>query len=298
MTLFEKQELIDAIEDEFLKGFDGINRRVFDAILNKLFTFQIREGKFVETQDPILLLGELKREVKQILATSEYQTKVDQLLRDMDKIHEANLAVQKGYNKLDVAVALIKPIQAQYAAEIVDGLVNTGIDAAFTKPMTEALMKYIVLGSNLSDTIDYLKEYVIGEPKKASKLERYATQIARDTLRGYDGQVNQKIATEYELDGYTYVGSIIDDSRGQCVRWSEKGFMTFAEIEREIEWAYANEGNYYNGHRIGGMMLGTTLSNFPLHCGGHNCRHGAVATYDPKRLKKRLTQNVQEPALS
>lgn len=55
--------------------------------------------------------------------------------------------------------------------------------------------------------------------KELGQFKKYVTQISRDTLNQFDGQINGRIAEEYGLNAFRYVGSIIEDSRPQCVQW-------------------------------------------------------------------------------
>ena len=81
------------------------------------------------------------------------------------------------------------------------------------------------------------------------------------------GAANQAIANEYELDGYAYVGTEVENTRPQCSRWIDKGFLYIKELQDEISWANTNGT---------GMIKGTTPSTFAIFRGGYNCRHEAI----------------------
>jgi len=111
------------------------------------------------------------------------------------------------------------------------------------------------------------------------QLKKYVSQVSRDALNQFDGQVNSRIAEEFGLNAFRYVGSIIEDSRPQCVRWVGKEVLLLDELSNEISWAYSNGT---------GMIPGTTRDNFAVYRGGYNCRHSAI----PFKLTKSQKQDL------
>jgi hypothetical protein len=110
-------------------------------------------------------------------------------------------------------------------------------------------------------------------------------QISRDALGQFDGQINAIIADEFGLDAFRYVGSIIDDSRAQCVRWVGKRILEKSEMQSEIAWAN-NNGS--------GMIPGTNPDNFLVFRGGYNCRHRAIPFKLTKSQRERLQKDSKK----
>jgi hypothetical protein len=128
---------------------------------------------------------------------------------------------------------------------------------------------------------NFLTAYVVGTPELNGLYSRYVKQISRDALGQFDGQINAIIADEFGLDAFRYVGSIIDDSRAQCVRWVGKRILEKSEMQSEIAWAN-NNGT--------GMIPGTNPDNFLVFRGGYNCRHRAI----PFKLTKSQRERLQK----
>jgi hypothetical protein len=120
---------------------------------------------------------------------------------------------------------------------------------------------------------------VIGTPELNGLYSRYVKQISRDALGQFDGQINAIIAEEFGLDAFRYVGSLIDDSRPQCVRWVGKRILEKSEMPEQIAWAN-NNGS--------GMIPGTNPDNFLVFRGGYNCRHRAIPFKLTKSQRERL----------
>jgi hypothetical protein len=104
-------------------------------------------------------------------------------------------------------------------------------------------------------------------------------------LNQFDGQVNSAIANEFGLDAYRYVGSLIDDSRAQCIRWAGKQVLLKEDLAKEISWATANGT---------GMIAGTTPENFATFRGGYNCRHSAIPFKLTASQRAKLQQQAPE----
>lgn len=108
-------------------------------------------------------------------------------------------------------------------------------------------------------------------------LQSYAETHAKQAILSYDGMMQSRIQKEYELDGYSYEGSLIKNSSGQCAKWVEMGEIPIKDIEKELEWARAKEGSYYNGFRVAKLIEGTNKENFPMNRGHWGCRHSVTA---------------------
>lgn len=286
MTPDEKAQLIIDSYTNYVDSFDAINKNIYEQLLKQLYQLDIKDGKFVDGESSATVVTQLKKELKKILLTgSGYNTSLNILVRNIGEIETANVDLQESINKIDVSKKLITPTKEFYINDTVNRLTGAGVDENFTTPISQALMRNIILGSSVSATADYLKSYVVGDGEQQTKLQRYAGQIAVDAIRGYDGQVNQIIINEYGLDAINYVGALVRDSRGQCVRWVGMRVIKIEDLQDEIDLAYSNEGKTIEGHKWSGMIPGTTPQNFAINCGGYRCEHTAVPVYS-KYFKK------------
>jgi hypothetical protein len=179
---------------------------------------------------------------------------------------------------------LISPVQRTAVQTTLDGLTGSGVNANFVEPVRQGLFQNIAAGTTKSDLEQYLTNYIVGNPNVDGLYSRYVKQVSRDALNQFDGQVNSRIAEEFDLDAFRYVGSLIDDSRSQCIRWVKKRILQKSDLESEIGWA-SNNGS--------GMIAGTNAENFAVFRGGYNCRHSAIPFKLTPSQKKRL-ENPEE----
>jgi len=177
---------------------------------------------------------------------------------------------------------LVSPVQKLAVERTLNGLTGSGVNTNFIEPVRQGIFQNIVAGTNRTQLEEYLRNYILGNPNVDGLYSRYVKQVSRDALGQFDGQTNARIADEFGLDAFRYVGSLIDDSRPQCRRWIAKRVLQKSEMLNEINWAY-NNGT--------GMISGTTPDNFIVYRGGYNCRHAAI----PFKLTKSQREKLNLP---
>lgn len=260
---------------ELLSNFDFLNKEVLKAINKKILDFEIVAGKFVDNDNASVVVNTLKIELRKIVDDEPYQNKFNDWLKNYDEIVKLNISIQKKYNGLKLKQTEFGKIKEAAVQNVVGQMVNEGVDVNFINPLAEALMRNVVLGSSVSDTKNFLESYIFGDEETDGKLHRYAGQLARDSVSQYDGQLNQKILSDYEMDGFAYVGSLVEDSRPFCVHCVADldGFVSATELADLLD-------TYLNSDTLSrGMIDGTTAENFAVYRGGWNCRHAAIPVF-------------------
>ena len=248
----------------------------------------IEGGKILFDDTNTAIVNEIDAVIQKALQGSNYPSQVNDFLRSFETIKQFNFDAQKSVNDISQKELsdLINPIQKANVEQTLEGLTGTGVSTNFIQPVREGIFKNIVAGTTISDMETYLSNYILSNPERMSGLKRYVTQVSRDSLNQFDGQVNSNIAQTFGLDAFRYVGSLIEDSRPQCVRWVGKNVLLLDELQNEINWAN-NNGT--------GMIPGTTPNNFAVFRGGYNCRHSAIPFKLTKSQRAELAkQNFQE----
>jgi len=286
--LDEKSKGISTAEKKFMAGWDGIEKHIFKRV--KEYSLKLGTTGGVLDFDPsnVEHVNGLSKVILDAIDTSEYPEKVKDYIRDFDVIKKTNMEIHgdvNGLSKKELEKA-INPVQQQMVDQTITGLTGSGIDTEFIQPMKEGIMKNIVAGATMADLEKVIEGFIISNPARLGRLTNYSQQIARDTLNQFDGQINSRIATEFGLNAYRYVGSLIDDSRPQCIRWVRKEVLTKDELEAEINWAN-NNGS--------GMIPGTNPENFGTFRGGYNCRHAAIPFKLTKSQLEELGKREPDP---
>ena len=223
-------------------------------------------GRLTNTPRNIQVATNLQAYVNQINSKIGLTNSVSKYLANIDDINQNITLLHKEINGLNIAKAGLDELKAWAINNATYTFQGGGMDASLVQPLRQLLTRNILIGSNLTETIDQLRLMAQGDGGKLGAFERYFTTASRDLLFQYQGTVNNKIANQYELDGIMYVGSLIEDSRPQCERWVLAGTLAVKDLQSEIDWAFKNGS---------GMISGTDPTNFCQYRGGYACRHEA-----------------------
>lgn len=265
----KKDVVLNRADKKFLKDFDAIESIIFKELKKYTSQFNKEGGQFVYDDTNIDLMNQIDAAITSAFKTSGYNTRVSDYLQDYNVLKKFNGEIHKDVNSITSAEfdKLINPVQKAMVNKTISDLTGTGVDAAFTRVVKDGIFKNIVSGATEADLVRDLNTWILSDPAKLSLLQRYTGQVARDALHQYDGQINASVAAEFGLNAFRYVGSLIDDSRPQCIRWVGKEVILKEDLEAELIWAQ-NNGS--------GLIAGTNAATFAVYRGGYSCRHTAV----------------------
>lgn len=277
----KKDKNIVSAENRLIQQLNPTNQRVFSAVKKLIDTMNAKDGKIEFDDQNIDIVSTIDKTIIDAIQSSEFPSAIAEYLRDFETIKKFNFDIHKDVNDLSEQELedLISPVQKTAVQSTLDGLTGSGVNANFVEPVRQGIFQNIAAGTSKSDLEKYLTNYILGNPDVDGLYSRYIKQVSRDALNQFDGQVNSRIAEEFDLDAFRYVGSLIDDSRSQCIRWVKKRILEKSDLPSEIAWAN-NNGS--------GMISGTNAENFAVFRGGYNCRHSAIPFKLTESQKKRL----------
>lgn len=270
--------IIDRAERTFGASVISIEDDVYLELLKIFDTLTITDGKLSTNQKTEEFLLSLDRRILAVLKKTGYNDAVYQYATNFDLLAKNAIDLQYQFNKINITQSQINPYKRIEVQNMLMRLLGGGINANFITPLREALYRNILFGGSLGEVENTLRTFVISEKDNDSKLARYVGQVSRDGLSQFDGGIQDRIKDELKLDAIRYVGSLIVDSRAQCIKWVEQGLikLDFA-FEKDIE-AAVDRRLFYAGKRASGMYPETNLSNICSNRGGYRCRHRAIAT--------------------
>lgn len=253
--------------DKFLSGLDDYSKEFFDLLKKEINKLDTKGGKIDRTSEANKkIIKSISIKINDALSKTAYKKNVIALLENFNTIATNTANAAQIVNNIKVSESLLTTAQRNSRDNAVEKLLGQGLNANFVNPIVEIVNKQVNLGGNLQDLITELDE-VINPAQKLGILSSYATRMGRDVLFQMQGEINQAIANEYDLDAFAYIGTEIEDTRAQCTRWLDKEVLKIDELQDEIDWAYKNGS---------GMIEGTTPSTFAIDRGGYNCRHAAI----------------------
>lgn len=266
-TVDKQLILMDELEAEFASSVIGLQDDLLDSIEKMLKDFDRKGGRFVGDERATTLIMSLKKELKNIIDKSDYSTSVDKLLLGFDNIETNVKAIQKEWNSIKLKDTLINPYKKVAVSEVADNLLGANVDVRFINPIKKMLYNHVNMGGSVLETEKQLRIMIVGQKGEHGMLQKWTGQVARDGMQQYEGNINQKIKKEFDLNATEYVGSLVADSRSQCKRWVAMQRILDSKLQQEINWAKKNGS---------GFIMSTTVETFLINRGGYNCRHTGI----------------------
>jgi len=274
---FEKE--IKALGEKLVKDF---SKKIIDNAPTERRTISVIDSNGRRRQETasVLVSGtklddfilRLPKLLEKSLKDIGFTGKAQNFVQNFDTVKDANLSFHESQNKRKADRAVVTSITNQMKKLVTDRLTNANgtLSQTMLVSIRQTLQSNAVSSVPLTTTIDQIGDYIAGTPDVAGQFSRIATLTSRDGYYQFQGKIDQNLATQFGYNAYRYIGSLVDESRPQCVRWADKGHILFSELEEEIRWA-ENNGS--------GMIEGTTPDNFAELRGGYNCRHFAVPVF-------------------
>lgn len=266
-----RQQIIDEAERLLISGVPKSKKQVLDALTKLLTEFDRKGGKIQFNAETTRLINEATNRIYKALNKSGYDSRVKQYLKDFDKIKLASIAEQKSVNGINVSEARLNNLQRSVLQQTQNILLGNGLEFNLVQPIKDVLIRAASSGMTIAQAELQLRNEV------NAKLQPFAELRARQAILSYDGMIQSRIQKEFDLNGYSYEGSIIKTSAAQCVKWVEMGEIPIAEIDKELKWARDNEGKEIDGHKVAALIKGTTKENFAINRGHYGCRHSVTA---------------------
>ncbi len=263
--------IFDRSENQFLRSVKGAEVLIFDELIKILNNLDVTGGKIHSSAKAEQFLMSMDQKIYGALKKADYNNSVLRYTQNFDEIAQNTKELQSALNGINITDAQINPFLKIEVGNTIDKLTGSGMAKDFINPIRQSLYRNIMLGADISTVETTLRDYLITTDDADSKLLRYVKQTSRDAMQQFDGIIQSNIASELGLNALRYIGSLIADSRKQCVRWIEKegAILMIEDLEEEIAWAF----NYGSG-----MNPDTTVLTFAIYRGGYNCRHRAIPT--------------------
>ena len=288
----EKQDIITNSYSNFDTTIRILQSDVFTKITDWL-------KKNIGNNDGKKTLTKLNKELKNLINSKVFEAPLINFLKDFDQVETISKKMLESENDLDLKDFDITPEKELSIDEIISGLTNDAmIEANLRLPLKKMLYRYVTTGLPYDKAEKELKDFILTDPERLGFAERYTKVLTQESLSRFDGTINQKVATEYKLDGFRFVGSNIKTTEPQCRAMTTGS----GELERfEVNGKYRVEDlpemirimkKYRSTHK---NLDATNFFILRWHWG---CRHQAVPTRllekDKKEFEKRLGGGVEE----
>lgn len=269
-------KIVEGVESAIIAGANDAS----EAMIKDLTTWYGKVQGMTKAKQLQACAG-LNNEINRIIKGSKYPAAVLKAARSYEDIQFYALQVlgdaNPTYKPYDEAARLGIDGTRELAVEtLTERLTTADISVQIKEPIRQALIRNVQAGAPQTQVRDFLeKALTTPAADKLAPFARYSSQIAMDGVLGWDGQIYDTFRNEYETTEIRYIGSLISDSRPQCIKWVQKmnGRIPVKDLQKEITWAQRNGS---------GMKSFTTPSTFCTDRGGWHCRHKAIPVFTPQ----------------
>lgn len=267
--MFRLEEIIEEATSRLLEAIREKEPKVMQRLLEFIARMDSKGGDFLISEMNERSVVLLNKYVQGVLKDLGLNKDISEFVKTFDDAAAYAFGLQKEINGIVPPGDILKKWREYAIKATVDGLIGNGLSAYFAAPIQKILGDAVYASGSLTDVLRQVRAFAETTPEKNGGLLRYYTQVSRDAVGQYAGNVHRIVAKQYGLDALEYVGSLIKDSRPQCIRWVGKETILLKHLEGEILWAERNGS---------GLIPGTNTDNFIVNRGGYNCRHEAIPT--------------------
>lgn len=240
---------------ELLRGMSARDRLIVEAII-------------AETKDMRMTLT--SKTNKQIAAIQKaiVATVVDDILRKkvvafVNNFDDINTATHEYFRAIDENFTVKERynIYVEVAKQdAINNLLTNQVNNVLAEPIKKIMLQHVTTGASKEQMIDTIKEFVEGTGDKSGAMDRYYSQVARDTINQFERTNSKLIADDLGYDKYKYNCGTVDDTRPFCKK-RECEVFTKAEVEAwaDTDWV--------------GKIPGTNADTIFINLGGYNCMH-------------------------
>lgn len=271
--MFRLEGIIDEATEKLLAAIKAKEPAIIDRLIEYIARLDTEGGNFMVSAMNESAVTAMDKYIQGVLVDLGLNKDISDFVRTFDDAQAYTLGIQKTVNGIIAPTQILTKWREYAIRTTVDSLIGNGLNANFATPIRNALGKAVYADGSLTDVLREVRAIATTTPDKDGKLLSYYTQVSRDAVGQYAGNVNRIVAKQYGLDAIEYVGSLVRDSREQCIRWVGMEQILMINLQKEIDWAESNGS---------GLIPGTNPDNFIVNRGGYNCRHEAI----PTRAKK------------
>ena len=206
----EKQDIITNSYSNFNTTVNLLQSDVFNKIFGWL---KANTG----ANSNLRTLSKLNKELKSLITSKMFETPVKGLLKDFDQVETISKKILESENGLDLKDFNLSAEKQLTIEEISTGLLNDAmLEANLRTPLKKMLYRYVTTGMPIDKAERELRSFILTDKESLGFAERYVKVLTMESLSRFDGTINQRVATDYKLDGFRFVGSNIKTTEPQC----------------------------------------------------------------------------------
>lgn len=285
MRFNDIEKYINARLDQFNAIIPQLEGVLSNTILKQLTKLQLSsDGSVKRTAGNFKVMLAIQRQLNDALLDTTYKKSLADLFKSTGKISDLFDDFYKNSFDVSKPSTLTKAIREGSRSVIVDRM-TTGLTSSLYETLQPILNNGVINGLEYNTLTDQIKQAVKGTSAEAGIVDKYAKQIATDTLNNYAGQYNTAMQAGLGFQWYRYAGSNIATTRDFCIACKMREYLHVSEFPKIIKGNFQEfkeiGGKIYNRYGLPqGVREGTNSDNFLIYRGGYNCGHQLRPVYE------------------
>ena len=279
MTLLEliaeKNRRLETIPAEFQSNVEKLQRGIYNRITELIGELEVKNGQIVMSEANLLRVEQINDEMKKVLNGKEYISAVKEFVGEFEKQKIVNdKYFQKAFKEDFTEVGLANQILKNSQRNAFELLAGAQAEQNFIAPIRTQLERAVASGASFKDTMQGVRETVIGNEEADGRLLKYSKQVTWDAFAVSDRAYTNAVAEDLDVEWYSYLGGLVMDSRCFCEARNTQVYH-YKEIEA---WGRGEDLGDCENDDGGwqGQMAGTNESTIFIVAGGYNCKHSIM----------------------
>ena len=290
----EKISAIEMAEQLFKKAIAEKDEEIKKTILKWLSELNISNEKIDKITNKKLLLS-LNAALKKKINKKTIRPAVVALLKNFDKVEYYTKKILEDNNDFDLKNYDLSFEKKEAINDITSALLNDAVlNANVLQPLRKIAFRHVTTGISFKAAQAEFEKVLGADP-----LLRYARTLTTEAILRYDGMINQKIATDFNLTAFRIVGSLIKTSANVCINMiNETGDFAGMAINGKYPMDALPQIIKIVSNAPG-AVAGLDESNYFIYRNHWGCRHTFIPTRltdkdraartDPDRAKADMT---------
>lgn len=286
----------DELYSKAFSAFEGISASldgsIYEAALGVVGLLETKDGKLVNNKKNQAILAKINAISKKLINPKAFKSVTSKYLKNFDDVESIQKKIiEKGNKGLNLKEFNLSKEKKSLTDEIINGLLNQDqLDANINSPLKKIIYKHVTTGITYKKAQEELKAFILSDQDKRGLVDRYTHLLTKEPLMRYDGAINQKAVNEFDLDGFSIVGSLIKGSMPVC-REMVNGTGRFAGLRINGKYRVEDIDKIISIiSQDKGFVSGTNKDNYFINRNHWGCRHYFIPT---RLLKRDLEEQVK-----
>lgn len=269
----EKVRRLESVPDQFLTVVEKSQLEAYKEIQKMVLEMETENGILIISDKNTSIINSIEETIKNTVFNDEYSTGLTQYIKEFNVqaeltnkyFVEINVGFDQDANQVNTVLASQK--------NAINLLGEDSFTQSFITPLNELINTNMTTGATMSDTIDSLQQFVLGNEEMDGRMVGQAKRIAYDVFAVADRNQTTAIANNLGLEFYLYQGGHLKETREFCDERRGKYFHR-KEVESWGEGKKCCGLDWPKNGKWAGMNPQTNKNTIFALAGGHNCKHG------------------------